>query len=283
VKLIFVRDGSAILYSEFGMRPIKVGDVVVLAPSALCGSEPEGRVTVTTLYLDRDFVTDQVFWQYAALFSDRFEAQQVVETWFAEPAQVLHLGEDRAGYLMPWLDELVALSLDGPPPERFYRTQSLLYAIVDVVGPMVNVDEARIPGHRRASVRPTPPRRRYFAPVRQEARDAAEVLRASVQRQWSLEQLAEQVHLSSSQLGRVFVEAFGKTPIAYLTMLRAERMAYLLGTTDDQIATVAREVVWSDPDYAGRLFRRSVGLTPRQYRQLSRRVPTAGRTGRFPR
>ncbi|HIW63663.1 MAG TPA: hypothetical protein H9881_14505, partial [Candidatus Stackebrandtia excrementipullorum] len=32
VKLIFVRDGSAILLSEFGERPVAVGDVVALTP-----------------------------------------------------------------------------------------------------------------------------------------------------------------------------------------------------------------------------------------------------------
>ncbi|MDN5757560.1 MAG: hypothetical protein L0H59_03375 [Tomitella sp.] len=54
VKLIFVRAGSAIVFSEFGERPVRVGDVVLLAANTLCGAEPEGWVTTTTLYLDRD-------------------------------------------------------------------------------------------------------------------------------------------------------------------------------------------------------------------------------------
>ena len=61
VKLIFVRNGSAILLSEFGEKPVSVGDVVALGANTLCGSEPEGSITVTTLYLDRDYVVDQVF------------------------------------------------------------------------------------------------------------------------------------------------------------------------------------------------------------------------------
>lgn len=61
VKLIFVRHGSAILLSEFGERPVTIGDVIMLGASTLCGSEPEGSITVTTLYLDRDYVIDQVF------------------------------------------------------------------------------------------------------------------------------------------------------------------------------------------------------------------------------
>ena len=47
VKLIFVRHGSAILFSEFGEQPATTDDVVLLGASTLCGSEPEGSITVT--------------------------------------------------------------------------------------------------------------------------------------------------------------------------------------------------------------------------------------------
>jgi AraC-like DNA-binding protein len=82
--------------------------------------------------------------------------------------------------------------------------------------------------------------------------------------------LANEVHLSRSQVGRLFVEAFGKSPIAYLTMLRTERMAALLRSSDAPIAVIAQEVGWSDPDFAARQFRRRVGVTPSDYRTLSR-------------
>lgn len=56
VKVIVARDASAILFSEFGQKPVKAGDVILLAPNTLCGSEPEGHITVTTVYLDPDYV-----------------------------------------------------------------------------------------------------------------------------------------------------------------------------------------------------------------------------------
>lgn len=142
VKLIFVRAGSAILFSEFGQRSVTLGDVVILGGNTLCGGEPEGHVTITTIYLDSDYVIDQVFWQYAAVLSDRLHAQQFAETIYTEPVQVVRLGEDRAGMLMPWLDELVALSIDGPATRRFYRTQALLCAVLDVLIPFVKTTPA---------------------------------------------------------------------------------------------------------------------------------------------
>lgn len=137
VKLIFVRAGSVILFSEIGERPVRTGDVVLLASNTLRGAEPEDWVTVTTLYLDRDYVVDQVFWQHAAVLSDRLAAKDFIAARYAEPAQILNLGESRAGFLMPWLNELGQLSLDGPAPERFYRMQALLFAVLDVVSPFM--------------------------------------------------------------------------------------------------------------------------------------------------
>lgn len=112
---------------------------------------------------------------------------------------------------------------------------------------------------------PVLPRRR-FVPLRSEAREASELLRANLARRWSVDELANEVHLSKSQLNRVFVEAYGKSPIAYLSMLRIERMARLLEGTDEPVAVVARAVGWGDPDFAARQFRRRLGITPLQYR-----------------
>ncbi|WP_449280378.1 helix-turn-helix transcriptional regulator [Leucobacter sp.] len=270
VKLIFVRAGSAILLSEFGEKPVAAGDVVALGTNTLCGSEPERVITVTTLYLDHDYVVDQVFWQHVAQLADRWDAQDFTQKLYSEPAQILHLGEDRAGMLMPWLDELVALSIDGPSPEQFYRLQALLFAVLDVVAPYVKTTATRRSPTQRKSMRPGLPRHRRFAPLRAEARAAADLLRADPARRWTLRELSGAVHLSPSQLGRVFVDAYGKTPMTYLTTLRAEHLARLLRETNLPVEQAMREVGWRSRGHAARLFRQAVGLTPGRYRQLSR-------------
>ena len=270
VRVVVVRDGSAVLFSEFGQKPVTVGDVVTLGANTLCGSEPEDHITVTTVYLDTDYVIDQVFWQHVGLVRDRLDAQDFAEALYVEPAQVLHVGEDRAGILMPWLDELVALSIDGGFTEHFYRMQALWFSVATVIVPYIATSSARMSPTQRATTFPASPRLRRFAPLREEARTVAALLRKEPGRRWTVDGLAAAVHLSSSQAGRMFVDAYGKSPIAYLTMLRAEEMARLLRTTDTPIAVIAREVGWGDPDFAARQFRRSVGLTPSRYRAMSR-------------
>lgn len=207
VVVSVIRDGSAILFSEFGQQAVSVGSVVVLSANTLCCCEPEEQVTFTTVYLDAEYVIDQVFWQYSDRLRDRLYAERLAAHVYTEPTQILRLGEDRAGTLFPWLDELASLSADDSPTDHFYRTQALWFSIAHVVAPHVKTSPLRNSATQRASSWLTSPRHRRFAPLRSEAHRAAELLRANPERRWSVGDLAEAVHLSKSQIGRVFVDA----------------------------------------------------------------------------
>nr|WP_231849427.1 AraC family transcriptional regulator [Glutamicibacter arilaitensis] len=270
VKVIIVRDGSALLFSEFGQRIVTAGDVVVLGANVLCGSEPEGHITATTIYLDTDYVIDQVFWQHAWLLHDRLDAQRFTKALYSEPSQVLRLGEDRTGMLMPWLDELVARSIDGGFAHHFHRMQALWFAIADVVTPFVKVTPIRQSRTQRAHSRPTLPRCRNFAPARDEAHQTRATLASDIATNWTLDVLSARVHLSPKQLSRVFTEAYGKTPLAYLTMLRVEEMAHLLRETHLTIDASARRVGWASRSRANEAFQQCVGMTPSEYRRMHR-------------
>lgn len=268
VKVIVVRTGSAFLFSEFGQQPVKPGDVILLGPNVLAGSEPEGHITVTTIYLDSDYVLDQVRWQYAAYLENRLDAQGFADILYTEPAQILRLGEDRAGMMLPWLDELVTLSIDGDFVSHYYRMQALWFQIAHVIAPFIKVSPVRISTSQRAHIRPTLPRDRRFAPLRVEVRQAATLLREQLARRWTLDDLAAEVHLSPSRLSSVFVEAYGKTPLAFLTMIRAEHLAKLLRETDLTVTAAMQRVGWHSRSHATRLFREYVGVTPGHYRTM---------------
>ena len=268
VKLIIVRDGSAILFSEFGQKPVRPGDVVLLGPNVLCGSEPEEHITVTTIYADTDYVIDQAFWQHAGILHDRLDARGFTEKVYSDPAQILRLGEHRTGMMMAWLDEMVALSLDGQFQRRFHRLQALWFAIMDVVTPYIRRSSVQLTPLERARSRPVLPRTRRFVPLRREALLAREALHENVAHPWTLGELAETVRLSPQQLTRVFTEAFGKTPIAYLTMLRVQEMARLLRESDLPVAAAGRRVGWSSRSRASEAFIEHVGLSPSRYRAM---------------
>jgi transcriptional regulator GlxA family with amidase domain len=73
--------------------------------------------------------------------------------------------------------------------------------------------------------------------------------------------------LSERSFKRRFSKATGMTPIEYVQTLRLEEAKHILESTDDPVEAVAHEVGYEDASYFSRLFRRTVGLTPAQYRK----------------
>lgn len=104
---------------------------------------------------------------------------------------------------------------------------------------------------------------------------AVEILRGSLAEPWSLNELAEQVHLSRSQLVRAFDATLGISPMAYLRRLRVERMARVLVSTDLSIAEVALTVGWTDGCYASRCFHAAYGVSPTRFRRQHTAPPSS--------
>ncbi|RZL89253.1 MAG: helix-turn-helix domain-containing protein [Variovorax sp.] len=73
--------------------------------------------------------------------------------------------------------------------------------------------------------------------------------------------------LAERSFQRRFKLATGMTPMAYVQTLRIEEAKHLLETTEAPVEVVAGEVGYDDAAFFGRLFRRSVSLTPAQYRR----------------
>ena len=243
-----MREGSAILTDGFRQHPTNVGDVAMCGANTPCRAEPEGQVTVTTVYLDPDYAVDLFYWQHAAILLDRLEAQDIAATVFAEPVQVLRLGERRLMELVPWLDELAELSQAGNPSESFARMQALWFLIADAIRPFIKTVPVVEVLAQSGKARPRSLRhRRLTAPVRVEALTVRDALHSNIARRWRLDDLAEMVHLSSKQLARVFAAAYGKMPRAYLASLRVEAMARLLREENLTVAAAAHRVGWGAP------------------------------------
>lgn len=84
--------------------------------------------------------------------------------------------------------------------------------------------------------------------------------------------LAENLHISDRQLTRIFKSELGMTPAAYVESARLEAARNLLETTADTLSRVATKTGFRTVDTLARAFRRSLGLTPTEYRQRFRVV-----------
>jgi len=101
---------------------------------------------------------------------------------------------------------------------------------------------------------------------------AVGILRDHMAEPWTLDRLADEVHLSRSQLVRAFDATTGTSPMAYLRQRRVEQMARLLVSTDLSIAEAARSVGWKNQFHASQCFHAYYGVSPTEYRH--RQTPT---------
>jgi len=122
-----------------------------------------------------------------------------------------------------------------------------------------------------ASPTPTPA---AHGVVRGHAVTAVNILRTRLAEPWTLDALAEEVHLSRSQLVRVFDATAGLSPMAFLRQMRVERMARLLASTDLPIADAARSVGWTDANYASRRFHAAYDMSPTEFRRRQNAPPS---------
>ena len=63
-----------------------------------------------------------------------------------------------------------------------------------------------------------------------------------------------------------FAETVGSTPRRYLEERRIEHAARALVETEQTIAQIAQSVGYSDPYHFSRVFKRVMGMPPKQYR-----------------
>ncbi|WP_339733347.1 AraC family transcriptional regulator [uncultured Gimesia sp.] len=87
----------------------------------------------------------------------------------------------------------------------------------------------------------------------------------------SVEELADVAEMSPYQLNRRMRHVFGLTAGQWLLKLRIDRAQHTLNTTDASIASVALSVGYADQSAFTRQFRRTTGMSPRDY-QNSRNI-----------
>lgn len=264
VKFILIRSGSSILISEFGQRLVRADDLIVLCATTLCGAIPAPTVSVSTAYVDPDYLLDQVLWSHADQLADRLAAESFVEEAHFYRAQVFKLPTDVARRVAHILDEIEATEQSDTDP--FYRMQAHFSILLRLLGRLMPLNiKAPSKTHVFRTGQQLGSRARY-SPMRKEALKLERELQANLSHRWTVLEMAETVHLSPRHLTRVFIDSLGRTPISYLRMLRAKEMSRLLRATDMTIADAGRTVGWTSRSHARESFIACIGMSPAEYR-----------------
>ena len=84
---------------------------------------------------------------------------------------------------------------------------------------------------------------------------------------WTLEELAARAGLSRTALAERFRDAMGDTPLNHLRTLRMQRAMKLLAESEHKLEAVAAEVGYQDAFSFSKVFKRTVGVSPKAFRQ----------------
>ncbi len=96
---------------------------------------------------------------------------------------------------------------------------------------------------------------------------AREYIAFSYSQKTSVKEMAEYAGISRSQLYRVFMETFQKSPENYLTDYRIQQACQMLKKTKLSIGSIAYSVGFEDGLYFSRVFHRTMKMSPSEYRK----------------
>jgi len=84
----------------------------------------------------------------------------------------------------------------------------------------------------------------------------------------SLKSISEKFSVSSGYLSELFRKEVNSTLTSYVNQKRIRRATWYLNSTQMQIQQIAEEVGIGDVAYFIRIFKKSTGKTPREYRNM---------------
>ncbi|MCX2982755.1 arabinose operon transcriptional regulator AraC [Halieaceae bacterium IMCC14734] len=100
-------------------------------------------------------------------------------------------------------------------------------------------------------------------------RNAQQFIHEHYNQAFSLQDVANYVHMSASRLSGLFKQQAGVTIFGWRDEKRMLEAAQLLRGTDISISEIGQLIGITDPAYFSRVFQRHVGSSPRAYRQGS--------------
>lgn len=94
-----------------------------------------------------------------------------------------------------------------------------------------------------------------------------EYLNRNYAQEMTLQHIAERFFISRENVSRKFKQITGENLSDYLTSLRVDKAKTLLQNTNLRLSQIAELVGYEDEKYFSRVFKKSTGVTPREYRK----------------
>jgi AraC family transcriptional regulator len=106
-----------------------------------------------------------------------------------------------------------------------------------------------------------------------QARRVVEYIEQHLGAKLTNEDIAAAIGLSKSHFSRAFKSTLGASPMVYVATRRVERAKRMMVASAESLAEVALDCGFADQSHLNRQFRRTVGMSPGQWRRSSVHAP----------
>jgi len=96
---------------------------------------------------------------------------------------------------------------------------------------------------------------------------AIDFIEESYSRDISLNEISEALNISSYYFSKLFKDETGEGFVEYLTRKRVEKAKEMLKDPEKSIKEIGSECGYADPNYFSRIFKKSTGMTPTEYKE----------------
>ena len=232
-QMLYLVEGEGFFRSaHHALTPIKAGDIFLLFPDEWhsYGPQPGSR------------------WKsYWIGFKGKNMDDRVAEGFLSKDKPIYHVGF--SSKILELYDSALRAALE----EGAYSQQLMAGIVNHLVGLMyslerniqLNKNHAHVEMIGRARLR----------------------IRKTLESNFTIQQLAEEMGMSYSNFRKLFKEHTGMAPALYQQDLRLQRAKELLSTTDLSIKEIAYALNFDSPDYFSSKFRAKTGMKPSEFRR----------------
>lgn len=250
-ELVIVLEGDAQHVTQTDRFPIEAGSVFVLHPGEPHAYQQSHKLLMANIMFRRE--------ELPLLWSDLSQMPGFHTLFTLEPNYRRHVGNEGQLKLNPVQLQKLSKMVEQLDEELSQRHPGWITAAMAHFA-LIVTDLCRAYSHTQH-------------PVARQLLRVGEVvghIEAHLDKEYSLQHLAEMADLSPRGFTRLFRQLMGTSPIDYLIRKRMERAAELVMDPKLSNSEVAHMVGLSDGNYLARQFRRIYGCSPRIYQRNKR-------------
>ena len=141
LRFMLVREGRLFVHSRHGTTHARPGMLVIVCAGTLCGAIPEPNATVTTAFVNLDYLLDQLTWRLNGLLRDRHEAELIAAKAFRHNMWATIPAAQATSEMLELLDRTEAIQNAGG---GFYDIESVFAGFLADLVPLMPYRE--LPG-----------------------------------------------------------------------------------------------------------------------------------------